>query len=306
MSRATLCRAFTLLLVTSGSFAQPAVLKDEAWVGAWGFPPTSAAPNIAPETNRLDRQLVTFNNVTVRQIVRIAVPSNKIRLRFSNEFGDKALRLGSVHVALSAGDGTNVPGSDHLVTFAGQSSASVPANAPFFSDVIPWKLPALATLSISIFIPEETVLPAHRVSAWISTTGNFTDTTALPEAQLVRIGALVSAVDVISPNAGRVIVALGDSITEGVGSTVNAFHSWPDRIADRLAASPRSLWSIVNAGIGSNRLLHNDPGKGALARFDRDVLSVPNVGAVLMLEGINDIGYSYTNPSESVSAHSPP
>jgi lysophospholipase L1-like esterase len=285
------------------SVAHAAHSLPETWVGAWGFPPTSAfTPAVAP-TNPAAKPPPNFNNVTVRQIVRIAAPAQRIRIRFSNEFGDKPLKLGAVHIALVDEDGVTVADSDHAVTFSGQSSSNISADAPMFSDPIDWKLPALAKLAISTFLPEDTTPPTHRVSEYVSSPGNFTDAQRLPGAELVRSGALVSEVEIVSPAASRVVVALGDSITEGVGSTVNAFRGWPDRLAERLSATPATRgWSVVNAGIGSNRLLHNNPGKGALARLDRDVLAVPGVAMVIMLEGINDIGYSQTNPAEAVTA----
>jgi lysophospholipase L1-like esterase len=125
----------------------------------------------------------------------------------------------------------------------------------------------------------------------------------MPGAALVRSGALISEVDIVSSSAKRVVVTLGDSITEGFGSTVNEFRGWPDRLAERLAENRATRdWSVVNAGINSNRLLHDGPGAGAMARFDRDVLSVPGVAAVILMEGINDIGYSTTVPPEAVTA----
>jgi lysophospholipase L1-like esterase len=125
----------------------------------------------------------------------------------------------------------------------------------------------------------------------------------MPGAELQRTGALVSRVEVVSTGARWTVVALGDSITEGFGSTVNEFRDWPDRLAERLSHDRRTrAWSVVNAGINSNRLLHDGPGMGALARFDRDVLSVPSAALVVVAEGINDIGYSHTVPVEAVSA----
>ncbi len=96
-----------------------------------------------------------------------------------------------------------------------------------------------------------------------------------------------------SPAATAAIVTLGDSITEGAQSTANAFRGWPDRLAERLAAA-HSKWSVVNAGIGGNRLLRYGTGPGALARLDRDVFGVPGVKAIILLEGINDIGRGFT------------
>jgi lysophospholipase L1-like esterase len=299
--RAALVCVVVGALFCASAFA--ATSQRDLWVGAWGFPPMSTAPSPVPSAAQANRPPPNFANVTVRQLVRIAVPAEQLRLRFSNEFGETALKLGSVHVALAAADGATVPGSDHVVTFGGQTDVVIPASAPAFSDPVEWKLPALATLAISTYVPGDTVPPTHRLSVYVSGPGDAAAAVSMPGAALVRSGALVTGVDVVSPIASRVVVALGDSITEGVGSTVNTFRGWPDRLADRLAASKATRdWSVVNAGIGSNRLLHDNPGKGALARFDRDVLSVPNVAMVLLLEGINDIGYSHTVPAEAVTA----
>ena len=99
------------------------------------------------------------------------------------------------------------------------------------------------------------------------------------------------------------VVTFGNSITEGVVSTPGAFRSWPDRLAERLSANAATRdWTVVNAGIGSNRLLHDTPSTNALSRFDRDVLSVPGVKAVIVLLGINDIQYSHRNAAEAVRA----
>src|SRR6202142_2164105 len=297
-----------LLGVTAAHAASPA---HGAWVGAWGFAPTSFTP-LPPATAAAGPPALQgrgraappdLNNVTVRQIVRIAAAAERLRVRFSNEFSDLPMHIGAAHIALLGADGAIVPGSDHTLRFSGQPGITIPANAPMLSDPIDWKLPALARLALSVYVPEDTVPPAHRLMEYVSSAGDFTDAAQLPGAALVRSGALASEVEIVSPTATRVVVTLGDSITEGVGSTPNAFKSWSDRLADRLAANPATRgWSVVNAGIGSNRLLHNVPGTGALARFDRDVLGGPGVAMVLMLEGINDIGYSQTTPTEAVSS----
>jgi lysophospholipase L1-like esterase len=125
----------------------------------------------------------------------------------------------------------------------------------------------------------------------------------MPGAELLRTGVFVSAVETVSRDAQRTLVTLGDSITEGFGSTINEFRGWSDVLAQRLHANRRTRnWSVADAGINSNRLLHDSPGTNALARFDRDVLSIPGVKAVILLEGINDIGYSHTHPEEAVTA----
>ena len=124
---------------------------------------------------------------------------------------------------------------------------------------------------------------------------------ALPGARIMRLPALVTSSMWIRSAPTRAVVTLGDSITEGAASTNNAFRGWPDRLAERLAAA-HSKWSVVNAGIGGNRLLRYGAGPSALARLDRDVLSVSGVKAIILLEGINDIGRGFYPPTEPVTA----
>ncbi len=282
---------------------------QDLWVGAWGFPSTSATPPVAANSSTArvggGEPLAppNFDNVTVRQIVRISAPATRVRIRISNEFGEWPMRLGSVHVALAGPEGASLPGSDHVVTFSGASSSVVPAGAPALSDPVDWTLPAFTQLAVSVYLPEATKPPAHRLPSYVSSIGNFTAAERMSGAQLQRTGALVSEIDIVSPDARRTVVTLGDSITEGFGSTPNAFKGWPDQLAERFAGNPETrAWSLVDAGINSNRLLHDNPGANALARFDRDVLSVPAVGTVIVLEGINDIGYSHMRPEEAVTA----
>ena len=282
---------------------------QELWVGAWGFPSTSATipvpanASTATVPGGAPSAPPNFDNVTVRQIVRISAPATRVRIRISKEFGERPMRLGSVHVALAGPEGASLLGSDHVVTFSGASSTVVPAGAPVLSDPVEWTIPALSQLAVSVYLPEATKPPAHRLQSYVSSIGNFTAAERMSGAQLQRTGALVSEVDIVSPAARRAVVTLGDSITEGFGSTPNAFKGWPDQLAERLAGNPGTrAWSLVDAGINSNRLLHDNPGANALARFDRDVLSVPAVGTVIVLEGINDIGYSQMRPEEAVTA----
>src|SRR5690349_20694874 len=115
----------------------------------------------------------------------------------------------------------------------------------------------------------------------------------------MRVPVFLTLVEVQPVKATNVLVTLGDSITEGAASTANAFRSWPDQLAERLAGHN---WAVVNAGISGNRLLRYGAGPNALARLDRDVLSVPGVKAIILLEGINDIGRGFYPPTEPVTA----
>ena len=199
----------------------------------------------------------------------------------------------------------SLPGTDHVLTFAGRAGVDIPAGAPLLSDPVSWPLPAFARLAISVYYPAETVPPAHTLftlNAW-QTSGEHTADTALPAPMPARTGLHVSQIDIVPDRPGRTLVTFGDSITEGVVSTPGAFRSWPDRLAERLQANQATRgWAVVNAGIGSNRLLHDTPSTNALSRFDRDVLSVPGVKAVIVLLGINDIQYTHRYPDQAVQA----
>jgi lysophospholipase L1-like esterase len=286
------------LWATAANAASP---LQEIWIGAWGFPPTSFVASKVT-TAAVPPPAAPFDDVTVRQLVRLSHGARRIRIRISNEFGDHPLPIGAAHIARAGDAGATVADSDHALTFDGGLSVSVPPGAAILSDALDWPLAALSQLAISLYVTESRPAPAHRVSEYISSRGNFAVDRSMPGATLQRSGALVSGVEIVS-SARHAVVTLGDSITEGFGSTVNEFRGWPDRLAERLLKNRDTRdWCVVNAGINSNRLLHDGPGSGALARFDRDVLSVPGVAAVILLEGINDIGYDVTVPSESVTA----
>jgi len=300
---------FTLLLIAALLSLPGTASAQEHWQGAWGHPPTahndlSLRPDERPRRTGF-LPLPPYKDATVRQMVRLSAAARSIRLRFTNEFGAKALPIGAAHVALAAENGAIIAGTDHVITFAGKPSVDIPPGAPMLADAITWPLPAFARLAISIYYPGETVPPAHTIfvlNAW-QTTGDHTADLSLPESTAARSGIHLSQVDILPVRSGATLVTFGDSITEGVASTTGAFRGWPDRLAERLQAQTATKgWSVVNAGIGSNRLLNDTPSTNALSRFDRDVLSVPGVKAVIVLLGINDIQYSRRYPAEAVRA----
>ena len=129
--------------------AHPAAVSRDAWVGAWGFASTSFIPTKAP-TATSGSPPPNFDNITVRQIVRIVPSANRIRTRISNEFGDQPMHIGSVHIALAGEDGATLPGSDHVLTFSNQPGASLAAGAPLLSDALGWKVPRMSKLAIDV------------------------------------------------------------------------------------------------------------------------------------------------------------
>jgi len=239
-----------------------------------------------------------LTNVTLRQVVRVSVGGQRVRLRFSNEGGTDPLILGSVHVGEAAQDGEVVSGSDHEVHFAGQATVIIPEGAPVLSDPIDLATKPLEKLYVSVHLPGTIAARVARTQfEYVAgEPGNFSGSATLPKVRLMRVPALLTLVEVQTSTAVNVLVTLGDSITEGAASTANAFRSWPDHLAERLAAHN---WAVVNTGISGNRLLRYGAGPDALARLDRDVLSVPGIKAIILLEGINDIGRGLGSPTST-------
>ena len=289
--------------------------SGSAWVGAWAHTPTaydltppvsvtradgSAAlrpPNYAPAA--------PYRNVTVRQVTRVSAAGAALRLRLSNEFGARAIKIGGVSVALAGENGAIVSGSARAVTFGGETTISISPGAPVVSDAVLLTFPALTKFAVSIYYSDETTPPAHTLFALDGYVSDEERLAAaiLPDAKPARNGNHLAQIEILAPAATRAVVAFGDSLTEGVGSTRGAFRSWPDRLAERLTATmPSAKWAVVNAGVGSNRLLRDTPSANALARFDRDVLSVPGVAAVIIMLGVNDIQYANRNAQDAVTA----
>lgn len=183
------------------------------------------------------------------------------------------------------------PGSDHVLTFAGKPNVTVPAGTPILSDPVDLHLPALSKLSISLYLPEgvETCTNHGLVvgTGW-SIPGNAVAAPALPaNAVPLPVSALISAVEVLPGAAARAIVVIGDSITDGFGSTPGADRSWPDFLAERLSERGGPAIYVSNQGLSGNRVLNYDFGLGvsAPARFDRDVLATPSLAYVIVAEG---------------------
>jgi lysophospholipase L1-like esterase len=239
----------------------------------------------------------SFANQTIRQVVRISAGGSRVRVRFTNEFGTKPLAIGAAHIALADEKGNVQAGTDRTLTFGGKASTLIPTGAPMLSDAVDLPVKALSTLSISLFVPEDTgqctCHPVGMQTAYVSEPGDFTKQTFTPKDKTVT-RAFISGIEVDTAAPTKTIVVLGDSISDGVGSTNDANHRWPDLLAERLTARDgKSAWGIVNMGISGNRLLTDGAGQSALARFDRDILAVPGLSYVIVFLGVNDLGISY-------------
>ncbi len=245
--------------------------------------------------------LPVFENQTVRMVVRPTIGGSRLRVRFSNAFGTTALKIGAAHIAVSVKGSAILPESDHALTFGGRPSVTIPPGAPIVSDPVDLKALPLTELAVSIYLPEKT--SSSTVHFWaqhdsyISQPGDFTAKQDISNPSTKTSWYFLADVEVWAARPTAAVVALGDSITDGVGAKQGEYADWPDVLADRLAKTQGgSHLSVVNEGIGGNRILHDGAGVSALTRFDRDVLAQPGVADLIVLEGINDIGWPHMKP----------
>ncbi|BBC71171.1 conserved hypothetical protein [Altererythrobacter sp. B11] len=278
-----------LAIAVAGLTLAVAAPAQAEWVASW-----AASPH-APLTTEGPFAAASFRNVTISQILRVSEGGDRVRLRFSNRYGPHPLVIGKARVVRIDERGAEVPGTAALLTFGGEPGAVIPRGAPFVSDAIKMALPDLARLKVEIYLPEETGPCTCHLTGMdelaVSPPGDFVGKRFEPAAR-AQYRAFLSAVEVDSPDSPGTIVAFGDSITDGVGSTPGANRRWPDILADRLHAAGRN-WAVANAAISGNRLLSPGMGEAALARFDEDVLSLPNAKYLILFEGVNDIGNRY-------------
>ena len=259
-----------------------------ATVATWGASPQSAA-----EQNATPIQL---NNQTIRMIARISKGGDQVRVQLSNTFGVGSLAIGAAHVARHLAGAQIDPNTDRTLRFGGQGAITIPPGASIESDPVSLQVPDLTRLAVTIWVPNSTsARTVHSLgyqTAYLSAvgTGNLTAAGALPVASTSGARFFLSSIDVRAQSTTRAVVMIGDSITDGVGSTGDANRRWPDRFAERLIGRNLDL-SVVNEGIGGNRLLDNVVGPSVLSRFDRDVLSQSGVRYVIVLIGINDLGF---------------
>jgi lysophospholipase L1-like esterase len=288
--------AFILLLCVGASAATPA----GKWIEAWYSPP------LAPTAVLSFGDVRIFAHQTVRQVVRLESGGERVRIRLTNELGLAPVKIGSVHVALSSPNAVTEPDTDHVLTFGGKPEAVIPVGQALVSDPVEMKVSAFADLAISIYYPGRLAPAGHLLQVHLSPKGDHGAEPVWRDGMPARAPALVSGVEVETGSAHRVLVAFGDSITEGAGATPGTNMDYPEQLARRLEYSGAgsnsgtvrnggagSHWVVINSGISGNRLLHEGSGPSALDRFERDALDIPGVSAILVLEGINDIGWAF-------------
>jgi lysophospholipase L1-like esterase len=242
-------------------------------------------------------------------VVRSSIGGRRVRVQLTNAHGNTPLVIGAAHIALRDKDSSIVPASDRALAFSGKPSCAIPAGAVVLSDPVDLDVPKLGDLAVSIYLPDETdqlTLHATGLHTTYISKGDATGYSPMSGTTTSQSWYFLSRVEVLAPANVGTIVAFGDSITDGATSTPDTNSSWPSFLAQRLQANARTAnLAVVNEGISGNRILHDLIGTNALARFDRDVLSQPGVRWVIILEGINDIGFPFRAGGSSADAVTP-
>jgi lysophospholipase L1-like esterase len=284
------------------------------WIDAWAASYTPTTVNGTLQSSR------TFENQTLRLNVFATLGGTQARVKFTNTYTDVPLAIGGAHVALRRTAASIDPATDRALTFGGQTTVTIPPGAELWSDPAPLVVRQHADVAISVFIPgpyrptgfHRTGLKTGYLGPGDQTAVASISSGAPPAARNGRGGGdtidqvyLVSGLQVLAPADTRVIVALGDSITDGAASDTDANGSWPDVLSRRFAASSGGApVAVINMGIGSNRFVSAaHAGPTGTERLEEDVLERPNITHLIIMEGINDISYEHVAPTVLIDAY---
>lgn len=285
-SHRLIVRGFGLLLLTAVLLAHPVLLATEpdlgrGWIGTWTASPQAASPPLQ------------INGQTLRQIVRTSIGGNSVRIRLSNLYGTQDVVVGAARVAVSAGGAVIVDGTDRLLRFGGSATITISAGTLVVSDPVRLDIPALGDLAVSIYLPGDVIASTrHDIGLqtnYVSLPGDFTgaaDIVGTPTQSYY----FLTAVEVLAQKKAGAVVTLGESVTDGVGSTPDTNQRWTNVLAERLQGH---WWTeniaVLNAGIGGNRILHDIVGPSGLSRLDRDVLVQSGATYLIVSPGNTDI-----------------
>lgn len=290
--------AIATALVLPAAAQELRALAVEPWVATWGTAP--AGPPPAAST-------MVLANQTLRLIAHASVGGSRARIRISNDMGSTPLSLGAARIALRAGGAALVAGTDRQLLFGGRASVTIAAGTAVLSDPVSFDVPPFADLAVSLYLPGSTrVTTLHNLAlqtGYVSSAGNYSAASNLPVARSIATWPFLTEVDVGGGHSGlaatAAVATLGDSITDGQGSSANANQRWPDMLARRLqlALGVAGNIGVANRGIAANSLLKDYPeamltGQKAIERFDRDIAATSGVRWMIVLIGINDIVYS--------------
>ncbi len=261
---------------------------SEKWVGTW-----STALQLVETGNNPPNP--GLSNNTLRQIVHVSIGGDSLRVRFSNEFSKSPVTMKSVHIAVSTGNGTIDTTTDKVLYFNGNPEITMEPDSAVLSDPFQFSLEPLSDAALTIYFgdtsPDITGHPGSRTTSYILN-GNEAGKANFSGAVTTDHWYIINIIDVKASDSTYSVAILGNSITDGRGSGTNKQNRWPDELSRRLQENPGTQHvSVLNEGIGGNCVLGNCLGPSAVSRFNRDVIEQSGIKWVIILEGINDIGY---------------
>jgi lysophospholipase L1-like esterase len=311
--------------------AQPAQKTNEKWVTAWAAsvqgPYPVGNPSAQPDLRfAVPSAAAGARDQTFRLIVRPDIWGRQIRLRFSNALGTRPVTFDDVHAGLQLSGAALVPGTNRPVSFGGQRRVTIAPGQSAWSDAVSLPFPTagnLAALSyrrlaVSFHVAGESgpmtwhakaLTTSYLTAPGLGAVAAAEDETLFPYS--TASWYFLDALDVMAPSDARVVVAFGDSITDGTASTMNGDDRWPDVLSRRLHARHGDKVAVVNAGIGGNQIIGpadysaEKPfpgGPAAVQRLERDLLSLSGVASVIWLEGINDFSRNGNATVDDVEA----
>jgi lysophospholipase L1-like esterase len=283
-----ICLSAIMTLAISGETGATA---GNDWITTWAATP---APRWGSEIPAAFGVPETMEGVTIRQVARISTGGGKVRVVLSNEYGATPLVIGAGTVALT-GNGGALAGPVSRLSWGGKASVVVPPGAPIISDPVDLAAAPLSSLAVSIYLPQKAAITSVHwdgaQTAYISAPGDFTGSPTFQAESTLKQRLFLSGIQVDAVPASHALVFFGDSITDGACSTADANGRWPDHIAERLQAGGHKNIAVINEAFSGNRVLMNGMGTNALARLNQDVLSQPRLSTVVLMMGINDIGW---------------
>ncbi len=263
------------------------IFAESKWVGTW-----SAAQQLVEAANMPPAPGLTNNSL--RQLIRVSIGGDTLRVKFSNDFGTSPVTLNSVKIAASTGGGAIPTATTKELRFGGNTTVTLSANSSAYSDPIAFPLTPRMDLAITLYFGQTSATltghPGSRTTSYLlagdrTSAGNFNGSTPTEHWYFLN------SVDVKAPSSAAAIAILGNSITDGRGSTTDGQDRWPDILSvallDHLGTQQIG---VLNQGIGGNCVLTDCLGPSGVSRFQRDILGQQGVQWVIVFEGVNDIG----------------
>jgi lysophospholipase L1-like esterase len=295
--KAGACALMALPLAGCATSPGGTVADGAHWVASWG------TAQMVPQTQD-ELAPAQWRDATLRQVVRVSVGGDKLRVKISNAMGVTPLVVDAASVAVSKGPGAAAvdAGTLRALRFNGSASVTIPGGAEYLSDPVDLAVAPGADLALSLHFPSEpsrqTSHPGSRTTSYVASGQHVMDAD-LPDATTFTRWYQIAEVDVDAAPTARAVVAIGDSITDGYGVATDTNTRWTDFFATRLRAQGMGELGVVNAGIGGGRLLRDGLGPNMVSRFDRDVLERAGVSHAIVMIGVNDFGIPHRNKEDS-------